>query len=234
MPGRFEANRYWRTGMLAAIAGHLTVGALTLTWPLLILAWSGAPRLDAKPQPITFEARTASDSDRPAAVVPANDAGSTPSMAEYVEQRIAESQRETEAADPEDSLNRLQQMTGQLDKVSNPESLKALSNQLNRWLGTSSRADTPAPQKPAGEFDFSTAQLHDVLRHQREGGSYDYRSILIDSAGRTLEVPLGEDEGARLYRIWELVKKNPLLETVYRQVVMGLLDSLIKSSNSGP
>lgn len=234
MPGRFEASRYWRAGMLAAVAGHVLVGALVLAWPLLILAWSGVPQVEAKPKPITFEARTSPESDRPAAMLPTSDEAPGQSIAEYVEQRIEQVQRETEAADTEDSLKRLQQLSGQLQQASSAESVKQLSGQLNRWLGNSARASAPPTEKPEGPFDYSTAQLHDVLRKETAAGQFEYRSVLIDSAGRTIEVPTSEEEGARLYRIWELIKKNPLLETVYRQVVMGLLDSLTKDAANRP
>ncbi|MFM2094856.1 MAG: hypothetical protein RIS70_1980, partial [Planctomycetota bacterium] len=176
MPGRFEASRYWRAGMLAAVAGHILVGALVLAWPLLILAWSGVPQIEAKPKPITFEARTSSESERPADVLPAVGEASGPSIAEYVEQQIEQVQRETEAADTEDSLKRLQQLSGQLQQASSAESVKQLSGQLNRWLGTSSRASAPPTETPEGPFDYSTAQLHDVLRNETAGGQFEYRS----------------------------------------------------------
>ncbi|MFM2095475.1 MAG: hypothetical protein RIS70_2599, partial [Planctomycetota bacterium] len=159
---------------------------------------------------------------------------SGPSIAEYVAQQIEQVPRETEAADTEDRLKRLQHVSGQLQQASSAESLKQLSGQLNRWLGTSTRAIAPPTEKPEGPFDYSTAQLHDVLRNETAGGQFEYRSVLIDSAGRTIEIPTGEEEGARLYRIWELIRKNPLLETVYRQVVMGLLDSLTKDTANRP
>ena len=192
------------------------------------------PQVEAKPKPITFEARTSPESERPADVLPSAGDAPGPSIAEYVERQIEQVQRETEAADTDDSLKRLQQLSGQLQQASNAESLKQLSGQLNRWLGNSSRASAPPTEKPEGPFDYGTAQLHDVLRSETDAGPFEYRSVLIDSAGRTLEVPISEEEGARLYRIWELIKKNPLLETVYRQVVMGLLDSLTKDAQSRP
>ena len=41
-----------------------------------------------------------------------------------------------------------------------------------------------------------------------------------------MDQELGIEEGEQLYRTFQLIKKNPLLEKVYRQVVMGLLDKL--------
>ena len=51
-------------------------------------------------------------------------------------------------------------------------------------------------------------------------------SVLLDAAGRTRETELTAAEGEQLYKTWELIKANPLLEKVYRGIVMQLLDKL--------
>ena len=57
---------------------------------------------------------------------------------------------------------------------------------------------------------------------------------MLDAHGRTLETPLDAAEGERLFGIFELIKSNPLLERVYRGVVLSLLDKLMKAPPGEP
>jgi hypothetical protein len=100
---------------------------------------------------------------------------------------------------------------------------------LKGWLGTSERATRPADEPVAGDFDFSTAQLHDVRRDD-SGDAIRYTAILLDAAGRTTESELTPAEGESVYRVMQLMKDNPLLERVYRGVVLSLLDKLMGES----
>jgi hypothetical protein len=61
-----------------------------------------------------------------------------------------------------------------------------------------------------------------------EDGKFKYTAVLIDSAGRTQETEMNAAEGESAFKTFELIKQNPLLERVYRGVVMSLLDKMLK------
>jgi hypothetical protein len=80
----------------------------------------------------------------------------------------------------------------------------------------------------AGDFDFDSAQLHDMRREMREDGTFKYTAILLDAEGRTQETEMTATEGESAYKTFELMKQNPLLERLYRGVVMSLLDKVLR------
>lgn len=113
-----------------------------------------------------------------------------------------------------------------LPKTGEPLSADGKAESENR-LAT--KADSP--RDPLLEFDFQTAQLHDVKRipatDPRSGSTWQYEGVLLDAEGRTQQIPLSETEGAPLFEIWQRIRSSPLLESVYRQLAMPLLDQLI-------
>jgi hypothetical protein len=126
---------------------------------------------------------------------------------------------------------RLANLAGALEQVATEESVAAMSRRLGQLLGTTSRAAAPAEEPVAGDFDFETAQLHDVKRTANaERGGYQYVGVLLDSHGRTLETPLETADGENLYATMELIKSNPLLERIYRGLVMSLMDKLLQGA----
>ena len=126
----------------------------------------------------------------------------------------------------EENLKRLDRLSGQLDQVATEQSVAELNDKLKRWLGTKPRATEPAKEPVAGPFDITTAQVHDVRREGEDAATYRYVAVLLDAEGRQMDQELETEDGEKLYRTFQLIKKNPLLEKVYRQVVMGLLDKL--------
>jgi hypothetical protein len=132
-----------------------------------------------------------------------------------------------------EQLARLQSLTGQLNRIASEDSVDAVTGRLAGLLGTEDRAQQPAAQPVAGEFDFGTAQVHDVKRSEPQPGQFEYVAILLDAQGRTMETPLSPAEGEQLYQVMELVKANPLLGRIYRGLVMSLLDKVMKPA-AGP
>ena len=130
----------------------------------------------------------------------------------------------------EEQHDRLQELTKRLNSVSTEQSVDELTGRLQQALGTTSRATAPKEKPASGPFDTKTAQLHEVRREEMTDGEFRYLVVLVDAAGRSFETELGPAEGEQLYRTWQLIKKNPLLERVYRGVVMQLLDKLLSSN----
>jgi hypothetical protein len=150
----------------------------------------------------------------------------------WVQARVADEIAAAEKLTREDQLQQLARLAGTLDRVSSAESVDAIAARLQALLGTGERAQQPATEPVAGEFDHETAQLHDVRRTADGQGGFTYVGVLLDAQGRTSEAPLDAAEGENLFRIMELIKSNPLLERVYRSVVMSLLDKMLKPASA--
>jgi hypothetical protein len=148
----------------------------------------------------------------------------------FVNTELMRIAREAEQRSAQENLEKLAALGGTLETVSTEKGVDDINSQLNRVLGTEKRADRPADAPVAGEFDFTTAQLHDVLRVKDDSGSFLFTAILVDSAGRKFETPMSASEGETAYRTMQLIKSNPLLERVYRGVVMSMLDSVLKGA----
>ena len=155
-------------------------------------------------------------------------AASTSAASGWLHRRVLDEVAKAERLSQDDQRERLAALGGELEQISSAESVDAISRRLSGFFGTAGRATQPATEPVPGEFDYDTAQLHDVKRTERAGGGYDYVAVLLDAAGRTMESALAEAEGEQLYKTFQLIKANPLLERVYRGVVMSLFDKLMR------
>lgn len=132
---------------------------------------------------------------------------------------------------PARQMQRLDRMARQLETVSSEQSLEELAVTLQGWLGLGRRAVEPAAGAAQdGQFDFDTAQLHDVLRRPMPPGTWQYVAVLLDARGRTMEVEMDAADGERTYCLMQRLKAHPLLGRVYRQLAMPLLDRLSRSA----
>lgn len=129
----------------------------------------------------------------------------------------------------ESKLDRLEWMLGH---TSNEERVGEMAASLSDWLGASSRKP-PAGDEPAvdladdPEFDPLTAQVHEVLVETAADGSEAYVLVMADAEGRLSRMPTDPENGRQLKRVLDRIQGNPLLETLYRDVVMGLLDRML-------
>lgn len=154
----------------------------------------------------------------------------TTAASSFLDAQVMRAIRDSEIHSDEDNLERLRTLSGQLDDVATQESVAQVSTQISKLLGVGERATAPAKEPIAGEFDLDSAQLNDVRREMLEDGTFKYIAILIDSAGRTQETEMPAAEGKSAFETFQLIKQNPLLERVYRGVVMSLLDKMLKPS----
>lgn len=153
-------------------------------------------------------------------------------LAEFTRQQLQQArERITDRPAAEQTLE-LEVLARRLGNVSSEQSVEQLTDTLAPWLGIDgARATAPAGKTDDAPFDPDTAQVSDVLKHEN-GGAVQYVAVLVDAAGRTLETPLEQADGEALYDVFQLMKKFPLLETVYRKTVMALLDRLIEEQQS--
>lgn len=132
----------------------------------------------------------------------------------------------------DDQLAQLERRAAELNQVSTAESVERMAQAIGGLLGTKPRAEQPVDQaaggKQEGAFDFNTAQLHDVRREMLESGEVRYWTVLVDAQGRRFETEVDAATGEQLLKVFNVIRGNPLLEKVYRRVVMGLLDQLAR------
>ncbi len=148
-----------------------------------------------------------------------------------VRQRIDEIARREATTSDEDTFKQLDKLTGRLESVSTAESVDAMAGAMSSLLGTVPRATEPAKKSVEGEFDATTAQFHDIRRIKTEDGGFEYLTVLLDAEGRTIEVPVDAATGERVYLTFERIKSNPLLEQIYRQIVMPLIDQMLAEAS---
>lgn len=206
----------------AALAGGLLAGSSLPWW-----AADGAGR-NARTIHVTMAAGETAEEPPPQAP-PEVRIVSDPAdvTADMVRNRLQEVIAESEAMPEADKLAKLDLLSERLQDVADEQSLRRLSGTMQALLGTKPRATQPAREGPRGEFDFDTAQFHDIQRHPKQPAGFRYVTILLDGEGRTLEVEVSEPEGRPVYEAMQRIKANPLLEQVYRQIVMPLLDQLM-------
>lgn len=200
--------------------------------PLLEYAIDQGPAVRRDPRPASGEDSPATDASTSG--LRGLDHDQSPETADplspdaIVRRRVDRAIDDARQLDSRQQLDRLGELSGELNKVSTEESLDQLTTQLQGFLGLKPRATRPTDQPAEGPFDMSTAQIHDVRREELKEGGFKYLAILLDSAGRQMETEIDAETGEQLHRTFELIKTNPLLEKVYRQVVMSLLDKIIQ------
>lgn len=152
-------------------------------------------------------------------------------LAEFARRRFDFARREAEQQSPGQQRADLETLGRRLQNVGSEESVAELSGTLNKWLGAEDRTTELAPEmnKTAEPFDATTAQISDVQKIESEG-SVTYIAILVDASGQSAEAELDEIDGPQLYETFQLIKRFPLMEMVYRRTVMGLLDKLTQES----
>jgi hypothetical protein len=234
---------YALSASLVLHTGLLSVLVADAAWPFL---FRSPPAMTAS-NLVVLEARTGprsaeSDDTNAAAEVkaPAENSLAEAEAGRPPEQvfgdRVAASLEKAAAAaqtkSTEENQQQLEELTGKLGRISSEKSVDEMAGKFRQWFGTQQRAERPAQQPVAGEFDYLTAQLHDVRREPLPDAGYVYIAILVDAAGRRVESRMDEGEGESAYKTMQLVKSNPLAELVYRRIVMGFLDNVIKAAKA--
>ncbi|MFN6131206.1 MAG: hypothetical protein ACK5AC_18870 [Planctomycetota bacterium] len=144
----------------------------------------------------------------------------------FVQRRIAQSidgGNRRSVAENEQMLGRLSQ---QLTESSSQENVDAMAQFLSSLAGERSPAPatTNGPPRP---FDVNTAQIDRVRKEMDSQEQVHYIATLIDANGATKELELDAESGAQLYKTMKIIESNPLLERVYRKIVMGFLDQVL-------
>ncbi len=238
------------TGYLVSAALH--IGLVGLTILLTVPSW---PELDASPltvrtivsdRPVTdqgehllgtvdglpsppeVEEQAPSPNDLAVERAPSAD---DPGLADFARRRLEHATREAEEQSTAEQRADLETLGKRLQNVASEESVAELSGTLSKWLGVDERVNESQPdaEKEAVPFDASSAQISDVKKLETDAGVI-YVAVLVDAAGQSSEAELDEIDGPQLYETFQLIKRFPLMEMVYRRTVMGLLDKLARES----
>ena len=147
-------------------------------------------------------------------------------VAEKIDQLAEEASRRSDG----ENLERLDRLAERLNEVASESSVDRMAGALQTMLGTKVRADRPAEEAVSGDFDFDTAQFHDIRREATDDERWRYLAILVDAEGRALEIEMNADDGQRVYQTMQRIKQNPLLEHVYRKIAMPLFDQMLAAA----
>lgn len=138
-----------------------------------------------------------------------------------IKQQIAQA----EARGDQENIERLKRLTEELNRSSSTKSVEEMSEYFGGIFGK--RASAPVETAQREEFDVSTAQVHEVRRESDGGSGFTYTLVMVDAEGVTREIDIDAENGERLYKTMKLIKSNPLLERIYRGILMGILDQVL-------
>lgn len=132
---------------------------------------------------------------------------------------------QAEARGDKENIERLKRLTEELNRSSSTKSVEEMSEYFSGIFGK--RASAPIETAKNEEFDVSTAQVHEVRRESDGGSGFTYTLVMVDATGVTREIDIDAENGERLYKTMKLIKSNPLLERIYRGILMGILDQVL-------
>lgn len=226
-----------RWAILASVVFHIVLASVLLAWYFpkqtraenepasatksVIVAAGPKSAPASRPDPDT----NLSSDDRQTASRVAPPANDVPT--EQIESSLRSAIDNAATVGEERKLSELERNVRRLEQVASERSIAEVGEAIRAATGLEERASLSAAPAVGGKFDFDSAQFHDVSRQTDSDGKWVYRSILIDSNGRTFEVDLSEGEGKTAYETMQMVKASPFAETIYRSMVMPMLDKLI-------
>lgn len=161
--------------------------------------------------------------------IPANPGENVPAteVLASLENAVSQAQRLSD----ERQLSELEKQLKRLNSISSEESVQETTNKIANTLGLTP-GPIPTENSVPGGFDHKTAQIHNVNRIRDEHGNWQYRSILVDAAGRTEEVALPANEGEVTYKTFQQLKQFPVADGIYRQVVMPMLQNMLNAMDA--
>ncbi len=249
-------RRTLRWGLVASLLLH--AGLLIVMFIGSVGSWLDARPLHVIQASAVYARVPETDGVETATVVINENDAAPAGLQQHVDASLAANEQLSEA----ERMEALDQAADRLRRISSEASLNDVAQRLQSWLGLRPRAERPAapevadadpadgvgatpdleetpgpadvqPPAPAEPtFDFETAQLHSIERIEGADGSARYVCVMLDAAGRTMEVPLSEAEGAPIYVVMEKIKASPLLEKIYRQIAMPMIDQIVRAERA--
>jgi hypothetical protein len=215
-----------RSGFGISLIVHAIILALLIIIPYQILSNSDVANNSsetAKPEKTEEEKKKEQIKKDLAKLKPEDDGELVPK--ETVLEKVEEFRKVTESLSEEEKQEKLDAVGQQLENLSSEEAVSDIANKLSGYFETEKRASAPR-ENVSGTFESNTSQIFDVKKTFDENGSISYIATLVDAKGRTMDIPLGKEDGASLYQTFQTLKKFPLAQKVYRDIAMPLLDKM--------
>lgn len=147
-----------------------------------------------------------------------------------VRDQIASALNDAEDLAPEENLGELSRLTNELNEVASETGVQEIAEKMEQWTGVGKRADQPVKASDPENFDFETAQLHEVRRKEGKNGGWVYESVLLDSTGNTIVTEMDAENGETAYNTMQILKSSPLAEKIYRKIAMPMIDQIINAN----
>ena len=172
--------------------------------------------------------------NEPSAVASASEpddvtASDTPEFSALVQQQLGQAQDEASQQTPEEQLAALKLFAAKLTSISSERSVDEISQRLNQVLEIPPAAPDPKPGKPA-QLEIETASIIDV-REETKNGKVRYFAMMEDAQRVREDIEVDAATGKQLIQTFALMKQFPLLESIYRKSVMGLLNKTLRPEN---
>ncbi|MEL6106071.1 MAG: hypothetical protein AAFU85_08545 [Planctomycetota bacterium] len=203
---------------------HLVLAIVLLLWYI-----PNASRTGGAPQ------AASSPSDQTAAPAPpprelSEIAAATAEVSDRQIERSLESQLDAASKlTDERKRSELEKNLDRLESIANAESVKQVSEKIAGSLGLDVSQYANKESSAEGPFDVDTSQLSDVSRTRKDDGGWSYQSVMVDANGREMTVPLTEAEGESLYETFQMMKRYPMAEGIYRSVVMPMMQQIMEA-----
>jgi hypothetical protein len=253
-------SRPWRLAWFLSVGLHVTVTGIALSWmlfdPLPVESTNSELHVDGRwgsasvdSPSTTVEAPSVNvvkvDEDkvdeRWADVVDASKTQSilpdptVSDLSSFVQRQIDRSVTDGQQRSQTENENKLSRLGRRLNETSKPEHIDEMADFLGGLLGQRRSEPVPENQNSKNDprpFDVDTAQFHRVRKEVDAAGKTHYIATMIDAQGITTEIELDSETGPQLYKIMKIIESNPLLERVYRKIVMGFLDQTLTKKTS--
>lgn len=154
-------------------------------------------------------------------------------LSEYHRQ---EEQPATSEQAPE-AWQELERLAARLQSLSTAAEVAEMARPILDSLSPPSLALSPAeerdPAEPPQGFDASSAHVRDVLMTTNDRGEPVVAAVMEDAAGRQIEAELDAETGEQLQRLFELMKRFPLLKTVYLELARPLVSQALAGAAGG-
>ena len=223
-----KRKRPFVSGVVASVCLHVSAVVALIVIPYLVWLWTLANSLQDDPQITIVATIEEEQSEQPPAPAIEMSTEASPATEVHIRKLINKRVEQATQRPEEENLDDFAKQARRLEKISDAESIEAMSDKFHQWLGTKKRASQPAAEPVAGKFDFDSAQIHEVRREQAEDGTWSYICVLVDAEGRSMETELDDIEGEKQYRTFQRLKQFPLAEKVYREIAMPLLDKMLQ------
>ena len=154
----------------------------------------------------------------------------TTTNAEATIQTSVEAHVETSLSKPaKANLKELDKRLRQLDHLVDSQSIAGTVERVAGAMGLDTDQYQAKPKSSSGRFDPDTAQLIDVKKSQDPLGEFPYSATMVDANGNETVVPMGQTDGEIAFNTFEKMKEFPLVQGLYRQIVMPMLQKIVRS-----